>query len=137
MILTYTVVSLVTDRADFELSFGDAIQICGANAQLTFSDALGNGQAVDDWDLSTMEPAVSSDSDATIWRFGFRHITFADQSTIWYLRLPLIIPLVVLAVLFGVSFYGIRRKKRVAAAHAMAAGRNPCEMASTETTLLQ
>jgi hypothetical protein len=113
--LAYIVASLVTDRTDFTLVLADSVQIRGANGQLNFSDALGNGQVIDDWDLSTIEPPVSSDLDATISGFGLRHITFTGGSTVWYVRLPLLFPFVILTILFVMCFTRVRKIRSVAA----------------------
>ena len=113
VILGYTAVSLVADRIDFELIFGDSVQIRGADGRLVFSDALGNGQDwIDDWNPSTsiFEPPVSSDIGKTVWGFGFRQITFIGGSTVWYLRLPLLIPFVILTVVIGLCLKRVRKK---------------------------
>ena len=119
--LAYTVISLVTDRTDFELIFGDSVQIRGANGQLNFSDAFGNGQVVDDWDLSTFDPPVTSDIGKTVCGLEFRHIRFAHGGTVWYLRLPLVILFIIFTVVFGLCYMRLHKIRRIAAQHATAA----------------
>jgi hypothetical protein len=98
------------------------VQIRGTHAQLIFSDALGNGQEVDDWDLVTTEPPVSSDINATIWGHGFRYISFGGEGAAWYLRLPLPILVGILAVISGLCFIRVRKMKRATAPKTTAAG---------------
>jgi hypothetical protein len=112
VILAYTVVSLFTDLADFKVVFGDSVQIGGARGQLSFADAVGNGPEVDGLDLSTMDPPISSDINATVRGYGFRCITFADGIAAWYLRVPLLVLVVILALIVVVCFTRLRRIRR-------------------------
>ena len=113
--LAYTVVSFLTNRTDFELIFGNTVQIRGANGRLTFCDALENGITIDSWGLPRSDTPVLSDIGQSVWGFGFRHVTFADGTTVWYLRLPLLIPFVILIVLSGLCFNRVRKMRHIAA----------------------
>ena len=112
--LGYTVVSLATDRADFTLIFDHAMQVCATSGKLTISDALGNGQLIDEWDLSTHQPAVSSDLNVTIRGFGFRHVAFVNvrRFTVWYFRLPTLVMFIVFTLVGMLCFVQARKISR-------------------------
>lgn len=115
-VLLASILLTLATLADFRLTFGNTLHIRGENGRLTFCDALENGANIDGWgDLSSYYPPASADIGKSVWGFGFRYVTFAGSSTVWYLHLPLLVPLVIFTVLFGLCVNHVRKMRRNAA----------------------
>jgi hypothetical protein len=116
VVLLASILLTLAVLADFKLTFGNTLHIRAENGRLTFCDAFENGANIDGWgDLSTWSSPVSADIGKSVWGFGFRYVTFVGSNTVWYLHLPLLIPLVIFTVLFGLCVNRVHKMRLNAA----------------------
>ncbi len=113
--IAYFAVSLVTDSADFELSFGDVpgtgMQLRAADGQITVCDHLGNLEVIDSVNKSVaIGPAVVSNLGWNNSVLGARYITFTSDFSVWSLNTSALIPALFFAAL---GYFSYRRFRTV------------------------
>ena len=113
--IAYFAVSLVTDSADFELSFGDVpatgMQVRAADGQITVCDHLGNLEIIELVNKSVaITPAVVSSLGWNNSVLGARYITFTSDFSVWSLNTSVLIPALFFAAL---GYFSYRRFRSV------------------------
>ena len=118
--LFYWGVSVVSEVADFDLSFGErrtVMQMLVTNGKITLCDHIGNLELIELVKNSRpFEPAPSEVYGWSIPGFHFSFITFNGSSPVWSLNLSLLIPFAIMLVLGGFCFHRYRLFRRAVAA---------------------